>query len=210
MSFGEKLKALRKAQHLTQEELASRCGIAKQNISRYEKSSRQPSIKTAKTIADALGVTLEDLAAGVSSSGPSVTEDVVPISILGEVAAGFDHFAVPDLESGAVDVPRAWLKGRPAEDFFVLRVCGESMFPLYQEGDLVVVLRQSTMNFSGEIGVVLYDDDKATLKRIEFVAGEDWMRLSPVNPQFPPVTVRGEALEHCRVLGVPRMLIRSL
>lgn len=72
------------------------------------------------------------------------------------------------------------------------------------------MLRQSSMNYSGEIGVVIYGDDKATLKRVEFVAGEDWLRLSPVNPQYPPVMIRGEDLDHCRVLGIPKMLIREI
>ena len=66
------------------------------------------------------------------------------------------------------------------------------------------------MNHSGQIGVVIYDDDKATLKRIEYVFGEDWMKLIPLNPQFPPIMIRNEALEHCRVLGIPKMLIRDI
>jgi SOS-response transcriptional repressor LexA len=66
------------------------------------------------------------------------------------------------------------------------------------------------MNHSGQIGVVVYDDDKATLKRVEYVMGEDWMKLSPINPQFPPVIVRDEALEHCRVLGIPKLVIRKI
>ena len=60
-TFGEKLKNLRISAGLTQEELARKCGITKQNISRYENSKREPNIRTAKIIADALNVALEDL-----------------------------------------------------------------------------------------------------------------------------------------------------
>ena len=84
------------------------------------------------------------------------------------------------------------------------------MYPTYQDGDLVLVLKQSTMDHSGQIGVVIYDDDKATLKRIEYVMGENWMRLIPINTQYPPVTIRDERLEHCRVLGIPKKLIRNI
>jgi hypothetical protein len=90
---------------------------------------------------------------------------------------------------------------------FVINEPAENYF---QDGDIVLVLKQSTMDHSGQIGVVIYDDDKATLKRIEYVIGEDWMKLSPINPQFPPVMVREEALEHCRVLGIPKMLVRKV
>lgn len=61
MNFGENLRALRLAAGLTQEELARRIGARKQTLSRYESSSRQPGIMTARKIADALGVSLERL-----------------------------------------------------------------------------------------------------------------------------------------------------
>lgn len=61
-TFGDKLKQLRTAAGMTQEELAKKCGITKQNISRYENSSREPNIRTAKIIADALNVPLADFA----------------------------------------------------------------------------------------------------------------------------------------------------
>ncbi|MBR3293591.1 MAG: helix-turn-helix domain-containing protein [Oscillospiraceae bacterium] len=70
MKFGDKLKSFRIAQGLTQEDLARRIGMKKQNISRYENSEREPNIRTAKAIADALGVTLQELTLGDSSSAP--------------------------------------------------------------------------------------------------------------------------------------------
>lgn len=60
--FGDKLKTARLAAGLTQEELAERCGMKKQSISRYENSEREPNIRTAKKLADALNVPLESLA----------------------------------------------------------------------------------------------------------------------------------------------------
>ena len=60
-TFGERLKQFRISAGLTQEDLAKKCGITKQNISRYENSKREPNIRTAKAIADALGVMLVDL-----------------------------------------------------------------------------------------------------------------------------------------------------
>ncbi len=60
-TFGERLKHYRLAANMTQEALANKCGMQKQSISRYEKSDREPNIHIAKTIADALGVSLEAL-----------------------------------------------------------------------------------------------------------------------------------------------------
>lgn len=70
MTLGERLKQLRKEAGLTQEELAKKVGLKKQNISRYENSHVEPNIRTAKRIADALGVSIEEMAVGVSLQSP--------------------------------------------------------------------------------------------------------------------------------------------
>ena len=72
MLFGDKLKQLRLAANMTQEQLAEKCGMKKQNISRYENSDREPNIRTAKKMADALGVSLEEL---IVEPNPSVQPD---------------------------------------------------------------------------------------------------------------------------------------
>lgn len=61
MRFGEKLRAARLSAGFTQDELAIKCGMKKQNISRYETSDREPNIRTAKKMADVLGISLEEL-----------------------------------------------------------------------------------------------------------------------------------------------------
>lgn len=43
MNFGDKLKALRKSQKLTQQQLADRIGVAKSVVSYYESGDRFPS-----------------------------------------------------------------------------------------------------------------------------------------------------------------------
>ena len=78
MSFGQRLRDLRSFSGMTQEELAAKIGIQKQHISRYENDRCEPNIRTAKKIADALGVSLKELSEGViqsSSPAPSLTSD---------------------------------------------------------------------------------------------------------------------------------------
>ena len=62
MTFGNKLKTIRTEKGYSQELLASKIGVKKQTISRYENSEREPNIRTAKRIANALGISLEELA----------------------------------------------------------------------------------------------------------------------------------------------------
>ena len=141
---------------------------------------------------------------------PGTTEDYTTFPVIGEVAAGYDMPALENWEGETVDIPNSYLKGREKTDFFALKVKGDSMYPMYIDGDIVFVLKQTTLNHSGQVGVVIYNDDCATLKKVEYVYGEDWMRLVPINPAVPPTLIEGEALEHCQVLGIPKLLIREI
>lgn len=61
MTTGQRIKAARKAQHMTQSELAAKLGIPYQSISQYERDLRNPKYETLQRIAHALGVTDLDL-----------------------------------------------------------------------------------------------------------------------------------------------------
>ena len=141
---------------------------------------------------------------------PTISDDIVTYPVIGEVAAGYDHIAEEDWTGETVDIPKSYLAGREKSDYFVLTVCGDSMYPLYIPGDKVLVLRQPSLDRSGQVGVILYDGDKASLKKVEYVQGEDWLRMVPINPLYPPVTIKGVDLEQCRILGVPILLIRDV
>ena len=210
MTTSDRIRETREKRGLTQQQLAEMVGYTnRSSIAKVEKGMVDLSETKIAAFAKALNVTPAFLL-GIEEVAPNITESFVSFPVMGEVAAGYDHYAVQDWTEGNIDIPASWLHGRPREDYFVLRVCGQSMFPTYQDGDIVLVLKQSTMDHSGQIGVVMYDDDKATLKRVEYVMGEDWMKLSPINPQFPPIMVTDERLEHCRVLGIPKMLVRKV
>jgi transcriptional regulator with XRE-family HTH domain len=58
--FGSRLRVLREAAGLTQEELAEKVGMNYQNIGRLERGDRSPSWKTVLKLAEALGVEPND------------------------------------------------------------------------------------------------------------------------------------------------------
>lgn len=208
MDTGERIAAARIAAGLTQDDLARLIGTSRPNLCRYETGvvKEIPREKIA-AIAKALRVS----SAYLEGYDVTTTDDVIQLPIIGDVAAGFDHLMTQAWDGETVEIPRSYLRGRPASDFFALRVEGTSMYPDYQDGDIVIVLRQSTLNNSGDIGVIRYEGDKATLKKVEFVYGEDWMLLIPLNTNgHSPQLVKDAALEECSVLGIPRMVIREL
>ena len=71
--FKDNLISLRKLNHLSQEELAEKLGISRQTLSKYETGESVPDIEKCKAIADAFGVTLDDLVNYESSDyGPNI------------------------------------------------------------------------------------------------------------------------------------------
>ncbi len=210
MTIGDKIKALREGKNLTQEEVAVAVDTTPQNIYKYEKGiiSNIPLAKIEK-LASLFGVTPWELA-GWDGAAPVVAENLVAFPVVGEIAAGFEHIALEEAESPErVEIPAAYLKGRPRSDYFVLKVCGDSMYPLYMDGDKVLIKKTPSLERSGEIGAVLYEE-YATLKKVEYVVGEDWMKLVPVNPSYQPKVISGADLEQCRILGTPVLLIREI
>ena len=220
MDIGTIIYNRRKELKLTLEEIGRYVGVSKSTVKKWE-SGFIANIKRDKIakLAEILQLNPVTFINGVvetyadddfSLPSPNITKSYTTFPVIGEVAAGYDYPALEDWEGDTVDIPDEYLKGRSKDEFFVLRVKGESMYPDYQDGDKVLVLKQSTLNYSGQVGVIIYNDDMGTLKRVEYKMGEDWMKLIPINPTFPPIKIINEELEHCRVLGIPKLLIREI
>lgn len=220
--FGKRLKELRELNGYSMDKVIELYNnkfngkMNKSTLSRYENGLQEPMYTVVVNLADLFCVSVDYLSGAVESKKginfppePNITEEYATFPVIGEVAAGYEHVAIEDWEGDVVDIPLSYLHGRSKSDFFVLRVNGDSMYPEYRENDKVLVLKQSTLDYSGQVGVVIYNDDNATLKKVEYVPGEDWMKLIPINPTYPVVTIENESLEHCKVLGIPRLLIRE-
>ena len=219
MTVGQRICDRRKQLGMTQEELAYKSGYrSKSTINKIELGINDITQTKLARIAGALDTTTAYLMGWTAESGdhttdlpsPTIATSTVTFPVLGDIAAGYDKIAIEDWTGETIEIPEAALCGHDRDDFFVLRVSGDSMYPHYQDGDYVLVLKQSTMDYSGEVGAILYDDECVSLKKIEYVEGEDWLRLVPINPNHPPKRIEGEALEHCRIIGIPRLLFRKL
>ncbi len=210
-----RIKTLREKKGINMTQAARALQIPYTTYVNYEKGEREPNAEMLIKIAGFYGVSVDYLIGRSDRERPLllppvITDDVVAIPVIGEIAAGYGELAVEDWSGETVDIPRRFLKGHKSEEFFILNVHGDSMYPLYMEGDKVLILRQTALARSGEIGAVLYDSEMATLKKVEYVTGEDWMKLIPINPNYPPKTITGADLESCRIIGVPKLLIREI
>ena len=110
------------------------------------------------------------------------------IPILGRIAAGAPLLA-EEHRDGALPIAPEALPGRP-EDFFALRVQGESMIGAHIcDGDLVVVRRQDSAQPNDIVVAVLGDggEPEATVKR--FLRDGDRIILKPENAAMEPIVV---------------------
>jgi repressor LexA len=128
------------------------------------------------------------------------------IPILGRIAAGAPLLAEEHRDGALPIVPEA-LPGRP-EDFFALRVRGDSMIEAHIcDGDLVVVRRQDSAQPNDIVVAVLGDSaqPEATVKR--FLRDGERVILKPENAAMEPIVVhpRAGALSILgKVIGVLR------
>lgn len=204
-----RIEELRNNMNLNKAETARRLEIPYTTYISYEKGEREPNSEMLIKLAKFFNVSVDYLIGRISAyPEPNITDDIVVFPVLGSIAAGYDELAIEDWSGDTVLLPAQYFKGRNKSDYFVLEVKGDSMYPLYLAGDKVLVLKQSTVNSSGDVAAVLYDDNCGTLKKVEFL--ENGIRLVPINAMYPPKEVTGADAEHCRIMGVPKLLIRDI
>ena len=193
-------------------ELEKRTGIAKSSIQRYVSgTTKKIPIDAVQAISKAVGVPAEYILGWENPNkylSPTITDDVVTFPVLGCIAAGYEEVAIEDWSGETVEIPISYLKGRKQSEFFVLKVHGNSMYPLYHENDKILILKQSCIEHNGDVGAVIYDGECATLKRIDIF--DDMVRLSPINPEYQPKELKGADMELYHILGVPKRLIREI
>ncbi len=216
--FNDRLKELRSNSGFSQRDFAAQIGLSKSSINMYERGEREPSLETLEAIADFYNVDIDYLMGksdiknkymyNYKQHSPTIAQETITFPIIGDIAAGFDKIAVESWEGETVEIPLSYLKGHSKDDFFVLSVKGDSMYPFYLEGDKVLLLKQSTVD-NGEVGAVIYNDECATLKKVEFIA-KNLIKLIPLNPLYKPEEIKDEDVAHLRIIGVPRLLIREI
>lgn len=80
-------------------------------------------------------------------------------------------------------------------DAFAARVVGDSMSPVYLEGDIVVFSPARIVKSGSDCFARLEPDHETTFKRVYFdtlADGQDAIRLQPINPAYPPRTLPRE------------------
>ena len=196
VDIGKRIAELRRERGLNQEELAELAMLHRVTVAKYETGQVEPGVLAISRIADALGVSTDELLCRTEKLPPflPIIKNAVPI--VGEIACGQPITAEQNIE-GYADLP----DGAHAD--FALRCKGDSMNPTFTAGDLVLIRQQEEVE-PGQIAAVGVDGE-ATLKRV-YRSGEGVVLVAD-NPEYPPqvynepenVKIYGLAVGYVRV-----------
>lgn len=126
--------------------------------------------------------------------GFSVERSVVQIKVYGTIPAGIPVEAIEDTID-TEEIPASWLSGD--REYFALQVHGDSMYPQYLEGDVVIFLKTDTCE-TGDDCVVYVNGQDATLKRIKRYE-DGSLSLCPLNTSYSPCTFTAKQVQELPV-----------
>lgn len=206
--IGHKIRARREELHLTQQQLADRMGYkSKSTINKIEMGKADVSQSGVRRFADALSTTISYLMGWDDAIETIDVGQLLRFPVAAAIRAGFDGLAI-ERSDEAITVPQYLLHGCPPDEIIVTRVSGNSMYPKMLDGDAIIVHRQSSVD-SGDVAVVVYNGEDATVKIVRYENGCDWMDLVPANPEYMTRRIQGADLQDCHVVGKVIGLIRD-
>lgn len=129
---------------------------------------------------------------------------VYMIPVYETVSAGFGALAYDEV----VDHHALYFDNQyEAERTICIRVKGDSMRPVIEDGDLIQVRKQDAVD-SGTLAVVLVDGGEGFVKRIEF--GNNWIELQSLNQIYKPIRFTGKDMESVRVVGAVVTVLKDV
>lgn len=133
-----------------------------------------------------------------------VNEKVDKIPVLGIVKAGYDYLA----DENIIDYVSVTDSNLNNQDFFALKVKGNSMVPEIYENDIAIVKKQADFE-NGDYVVALINGEEATIKT--GYKTDTGLLLRPANNAVPPLVFDKNDIEKLpvKIIGVVYNITRS-
>ena len=148
------IKELRKKNHLSQKEFSKLCNVHQTAVSQWETNKSTPDKGILIFLSKHFNVTLDYLLDNAEKK-----ETWIPV--LGYVKAGIPLEAIEEI----LDYEEITSDMAAQGEHFGLVIMGDSMEPRFEQGDVVIVRKQTYID-TGDIAVVLVDGLDATVKKI--------------------------------------------
>lgn len=132
------------------------------------------------------------------------TDGIYKIPVFETVSAGFGTYASSDI----IDYIPIFVKNpNEVPDLMGIKVSGDSMYPKIEDGDIIVVRKQTSVD-SGSIAVLLLDGDEGLVKKVEY--GKGWIDLISINPEYKTRHFEGADVLRLQVVGLVKQIIKML
>lgn len=202
-NIGERIKNLRKVKDLSLQKVAESLDVNRSSIMRWERGEtskiKRPMIEK---LARLFGTSTQYLLTGCEiekekeewceENGKEVG-DFCSLPLVGCVCAGNGLLAEENILRYEVAD-----KKYSQKEYFYLEVSGDSMSPKLDDGDLILVRKQSSID-SGEVGVFLIDGCDGVVKKVKY--DTDYIELHSFNPYYPVRRFEGEDIQRISVVG---------
>lgn len=185
---GSRLKRARELNHITLEEAGKKVDVHKSTISRWENGETEkiklPILEILSQYYNVdpmwlMGYDVPMERQKVESNVFPTTDIPEKVPIVGKISAGLPILATENIE-GYEFAPSSQIK--KGYTYFYLRVQGDSMNLKFNEGDIVLIQRQDTLE-NDEIGAILVDGNDATVKKYKFENGLVILEPMSTNPE---------------------------
>lgn len=203
----ERIRELRKKHGLTQQKLGELIGVKKSSISQWENDEHSPSGDNLAQLSKVFGVSAHWLATGKGSPELSNVEPaVIPqgnrIPILSYVQAGNWREMCEQATAFDGNVEYVSAGGEIGPYGFGVWLRGDSMAPLFKEGDLIIVDPDESPQ-PGDYVVAKNGSDEATFKKYRPRGidenGQEVFELVPLNDDYP---IMHSDRQHIQIIGV--------
>lgn len=180
-NFATNLKHLRIQSGMTQYDLAKKLDKDYSTIGKWELGQRSPIMTDVLKIAEIFNVSLEKLIGSSiiydNATSIEMDSDTIMIPVLGTIKAGTPIEAQEDILE-YVDIPRSWTRG--GKKFYGLFISGDSMYPKYNEKDIVIFEQNEDMELAnGKDCAVMVNGFDATFKNVRL--NQAGIQLIPLN-----------------------------
>ena len=205
--FSKNLKYLREKKGISKNKLGEMVGVNQTTIGRWESEEITPSIDNVEEVAKVLQVDLPDMLIKDLSfdNGDLIdlSDDTVQIPVLGTIKAGIPIEAQEEILE-YIEIPKRWTLG--GKKFYGLKISGDSMYPKYQEGDIVIFEQNEDKElYNGKDCAVMVNGDDATFKKV--LLNDNGITLIPYNTaKYEMMIYSKKEIEDLpiRIIGIAR------
>ena len=206
-TFANRLKRAMQIRNIKAIELSEKTGISKSSLSEYISGKYEAKQNGIYLLAKALDISEAWLMGLDVPMQRNFDNNITPLDkkyngtatvfIYGTIPAGTPIELIEDV-LGTEEISADMLRG--GKQYFGLKIKGDSMYPEYLDGDIIILEKVEDVE-NGQDACVMCNGDDGTFKRV--FKNENGIILQPLNPQYQPMVYTNEQIEKLpiRIIG---------